>query len=81
MSRPSTASSSTPAIKQAWNPLTLPGRAALDEVITQQSTIIAYIDDFKLLMILCLAAIPLVILLRTATKDAAPADDHAMVME
>jgi len=70
-----------PAIKQAWNPLTLPGRAALDEVITQQATIIAYIDDFKLLMILCLAAIPLVILLRTPKREAAPADDHAMVME
>jgi DHA2 family multidrug resistance protein len=70
-----------PAIKQAWDPLTLAGRAALDEVITKQAMIIAYIDDFKLLMILCLAAVPLLMLLRTAKKEAAPADDHAMVME
>ncbi len=33
-------------------------------MITLQATIIAYIDDFKLLMILSLAAMPLVLLLR-----------------
>ncbi|WNJ92686.1 DHA2 family efflux MFS transporter permease subunit [Bosea sp. 685] len=70
-----------PAIKQAWDPLKLAGRAALDEVVTKQATIIAYIDDFKLLMLLCLAAIPLVILLRSPKRQEAPADDHAMVME
>jgi DHA2 family multidrug resistance protein len=70
-----------PAIKQAWDPLKLAGRAALDEVVTKQATVIAYIDDFKLLMLLCLAAIPLVILLRSPKRQEAPADDHAMVME
>ena len=71
-----------PAIKHAWDPTTLAGRAALDEVITRQATIIAYIDDFKLLMILCLAALPFLALLRTPRREAAaPADDHAMVME
>ena len=39
----------------ALNPLTAAGRAALDGMITLQSMIIAYIDDFKLLMILSLA--------------------------
>lgn len=70
-----------PAVKHAWDPTTLAGRAALDEVITRQATIIAYIDDFKLLMILCLAALPFLALLRTPRREAAPADDHAMVME
>jgi DHA2 family multidrug resistance protein len=70
-----------PAIKHAWDPTTLAGRAALDEVITRQAMIIAYIDDFKLLMILCLAALPFLALLRTEDRQAAPADDHAMVME
>ncbi|MBN9444422.1 DHA2 family efflux MFS transporter permease subunit [Bosea sp. (in: a-proteobacteria)] len=71
----------TPAIKHAWDPTTLAGRAALDEVITRQATIIAYIDDFKLLMVLCLAALPFLALLRTPRQQAGPADDHAMVME
>jgi len=71
----------TPAIKHAWDPTTLAGRAALDEVITQQATIIAYVDDFKLLMLLCLAALPFLALLRTPRQQAAGADDHAMVME
>lgn len=70
-----------PAIKHAWDPATLAGRAALDEVITRQATIIAYIDDFKLLMILCLAALPFLALLRTPRRQAAPADDHAMALD
>lgn len=70
-----------PAIKNAWDPMTLAGRAALDEVINRQATIIAYIDDFKLLMLLCLAAMPFLALLRTPKQQSAPADDHAMVME
>jgi DHA2 family multidrug resistance protein len=43
-----------------WNPFTAAGRAALDATITLQAQIIAYIDDFKLLMILTLLALPLV---------------------
>ncbi|MGO4676064.1 DHA2 family efflux MFS transporter permease subunit [Bosea sp. 2YAB26] len=70
-----------PAIKEAWDPLTLAGRAALDEVITRQAMIIAYIDDFKLLMILCLAAMPFLALLVTSKQKKAPSDDHPMVME
>ncbi len=69
----------TPAVMHALNPLTAAGRAALDAMITLQSVIIAYIDDFKLLMILSVAAIPLVFLLR---KPAAPAAiDHAAVVD
>ena len=44
-------------------------------MITLQAVIIAYIDDFKLLMILSLAAMPLVLLLRRAESPAA--GDHA----
>jgi len=43
--------------------------------------IIAYIDDFKLLMILCLAALPFLALLRTPRRQDAPADDHAMALD
>jgi DHA2 family multidrug resistance protein len=61
------------------SPLTAAGRAALNELITLQSTIIAYIDDFKLLMIMSLAVIPLVLLLRK--PKVAPVMDHSAVME
>src|SRR5271156_2641349 len=64
-----------PNIAQFWNPLTAAGRAALDAVITQQAQIIAYIDDYKLLMIATLAAIPLLIVFKRAAGE--PGTDHA----
>jgi DHA2 family multidrug resistance protein len=56
-----------PSIAQFWNPLTATGRAALDAMITQQAQIIAYIDDYKLLMIATLAVIPLLIVFKPAS--------------
>lgn len=53
-----------PAIHQSWNPLTAAARAALDAVITQQAQIIAFVDDYKLLMIATLTVIPLLIVFR-----------------
>ena len=56
------------------------GRALLDAMLTQQATVIAYDNTFKLLMILTLVAVPLVIFIgsvRTASKSGgAPA--HAL---
>ena len=67
------------AVLHAMSPWTVSGRAALDQLIQFQAAIISYIDDFKLMMLLSLAAIPLVLLLR---KAAAPSgSDHAAVME
>ena len=66
-------------MRHALNPLNAAGRAALDGMITLQSVIIAYIDDFKLLMILSLVAMPLVLLLRKPARPAAV--DHSAVME
>ncbi|MBK1839156.1 DHA2 family efflux MFS transporter permease subunit [Azospirillum sp. YIM B02556] len=61
------------------SPLTAGGRAALEQLITQQATIIAYMNDFKLLMLLSLAVMPLVLLLRRPAKPAQL--DHSAVME
>ena len=61
------------------SPWTASGRAALDLVIQKQAAIISYMNDFKLMMILSLAAIPLLLLLRSAPR--AEANDHAVVME
>ena len=68
-----------PAIAQFWNPLSAAGRAALDAVITRQAQIIAYIDDYKLLMIATLAVIPLLIIFTKPPRSVAP--DHTQVME
>ncbi len=51
-------------IAQFWNPMTAAGRAALDAVITRQAQIIAYIDDYKLLMIATLAVLPLLMVFK-----------------
>lgn len=53
-----------PAFAHVYNPATLAGRAALDAVVTHQAAIIAYADDFLLLMLMCLATMPLVLFLR-----------------
>jgi DHA2 family multidrug resistance protein len=66
-------------VRHALSPWTASGRAALDQVIQTQASIISYIDDFKLMMILSLAAIPLVLLLRSAPTSGE--SDHALVME
>jgi DHA2 family multidrug resistance protein len=58
------------------------GKAMLDGMITQQAALIAYLNDFKLLMFLTLAMVPLVMLIGTAKKaPGAPKVDepiHAM---
>jgi DHA2 family multidrug resistance protein len=69
---------------QMLNPLTLPGRAALDGMITQQSTVIAYIDDFKLMMLISLAVMPLVLLFRRRAEVPGLAQStpgHAVALE
>ena len=67
------------AVLHAFSPWTAAGRAALDQMVQLQASIISYIDDFKLMMILSLAAVPLVLLLRSV--PVAADSDHAVVME
>jgi MFS transporter, DHA2 family, multidrug resistance protein len=64
-----------PMIAQFWNPATAAGRAALDAVVTRQAQIIAYIDDYKLLMIATLLVIPLLIVFKQASAGAG--EDHS----
>ncbi|MGD9803459.1 MAG: DHA2 family efflux MFS transporter permease subunit [Hyphomicrobiaceae bacterium] len=61
------------------SPWTAAGRAALDHVVQRQADIISYMNDFKLMMILALASIPLVLLLRSAKQPTS--GDHAVVVE
>jgi DHA2 family multidrug resistance protein len=69
----------SPTIAEFWNPLTAAGRAALDAMITQQAQIIAYIDDYKLLMIATLAVIPMLIVFKQASTRRG--SDHASGVE
>jgi DHA2 family multidrug resistance protein len=58
------------------------GRALLDMLVTQQATLLAYLNDYKLLMFLTLAMIPLVWIIGTAKKAAAGAhDEEPIVLE
>jgi DHA2 family multidrug resistance protein len=59
-----------PWVQQLWNPHTTAGLAALNQAVTQQASMIAYIDDFKLMMIITLLSIPLILLLKRGNRGA-----------
>ena len=44
------------------------GKAMLDAIVTQQANMIAYLNDFKLLMVLTMAAMPLVLFIGSTRK-------------
>ena len=62
-----------------WNLATTAGRAALNAEVTRQASVVAYANDFKLMMMVALVALPLVLLLKKAKGQAGGA--HAAVME
>ena len=66
-----------PAIAQGAPPLTDMAVAMMDAEINRQALMIAYIDDFHLMMIVSLLAIPMVLLLR---KGRRPAGGQAAAM-
>ncbi|MHC8380469.1 DHA2 family efflux MFS transporter permease subunit [Pseudomonas sp. LB3P14] len=51
-------------IKSYLDPMVASGRATLDTMVTVQASWIAYVDDFKLLMVLSLAAMPLLLIIK-----------------
>ena len=67
-----------PNVARFLNPFTASGRPALDALITRQAQIIAYIDDYKLLMIATLAVLPLLMVFR---RPAGGRRSHAVVVE
>jgi DHA2 family multidrug resistance protein len=68
-----------PIIAQYWNPMKTAGRAVLDAMVTRQAQIIAYIDDYTLLMIATLAVVPLLLVFKKSTPEAGA--EHALAME
>ena len=69
----------TPGVQQFWPLDSARGLAALDAAVNQQAAMIAYINDFKLMMIVCFAVIPLLLLLSPSKRTTgAPAAASAM---
>jgi MFS transporter, DHA2 family, multidrug resistance protein len=62
-----------PTVTQFLSPLTAAGRAALDALVTQQAQIVAYIDDYKLLLIATLALFALLVIFKKSSGSAGPA--------
>ena len=61
--------------------LTLADRsaAALDATITQQATMIGYLNDFRLMFYLTLAVLPIVFLLRAPRRVIGTEEVHAVM--
>lgn len=55
------------------DPRTEMGRALLEQIMTQQATVIAYANDFKLMMIMTILAFPLIVLIRVRGLGLRPA--------
>ncbi|MGH6714767.1 MAG: DHA2 family efflux MFS transporter permease subunit [Bradyrhizobium sp.] len=66
-----------PQIARFLSPVTGAGRAALDSLITQQAQVIAYMDDYKFLMLATLAIIPLLVMFRKSKGGRV--EHHVMV--
>ena len=69
------------AVQAQLDPATSHGAQLLDVLINQQASIIAYIDDFKLMMLTTLPTALLLLLMRGRRKAAAAAAEHPAVID
>jgi MFS transporter, DHA2 family, multidrug resistance protein len=67
-----------PAVASAYDTTRPGGAAALDAMITQQSAMIAYINDFRLMLYLTLAVLPLLLFIKPPVRGAV-IDPHAVM--
>ena len=56
----------------ALDPATLSGKAMLDQVVNKQAAIIAYANDFWLMMWIAIAAMPIVFIMKRPERKTAP---------
>ena len=80
--RPDNPLAQAPFLAAPFSLTTPSGLAALNAEVTRQAAMVAYVDDFKLLMLIALAAMPLLLLRETrrrpppaAAIETAAADD------
>jgi MFS transporter, DHA2 family, multidrug resistance protein len=62
-----------------WSPETMSGAAALNQEVTRQAMIIGYVNDFKLMFLLSVIALPFVLVIRPTAQ--APQQGHAAAMD
>jgi DHA2 family multidrug resistance protein len=65
----------------ALSPTTAHGAQVLNQMLTQQSQVIAYLDDFKLMMLTAIPMLFLLPLLRRPARRQGGGDSHAAVMD
>ncbi len=75
--RPDNPLAQAPYLPAPFSLSTPGGMAALNTEVTRQAAMVAYIDDFKLLMLIALASLPLLLLLREARRRPPPAASAA----
>jgi DHA2 family multidrug resistance protein len=67
-----------PVVARVYDLSSLGGTALLDSSVTQQAAMIAYVDDFWLMLFLTLAVMPLILLIQPPDRsNAADMDGHA----
>jgi MFS transporter, DHA2 family, multidrug resistance protein len=71
--RPDNPLAQAPHLAMPFTLSTPSGMAALNAEVTRQAAMVAYVDDFKLIMLISLASIPLLLLLRAAPRQPPPA--------
>jgi DHA2 family multidrug resistance protein len=71
--RPDNPLAQAPYLAEPFSLSTPSGMAALNAEVTRQAAMVAYIDDFKLIMLIALGSIPLLLLLRDARSRPPPA--------
>jgi DHA2 family multidrug resistance protein len=67
-----------PAIASAYDLSRPSGAAALDAMINQQASMIAYTNDFRLMLFLTIGVLPLLLLIRTPRSSTGPVE-HAVM--
>ncbi len=71
-----------PDVHRILDMTTAAGRAMMDVMITQQAAMIAYLNDYKLLMVLTFVMMPLVLIIRSARQAPTEEDlEEAAVLE
>jgi MFS transporter, DHA2 family, multidrug resistance protein len=69
------------AVHHLWDPATHQGAALLDQVINQQAQIVAYIDDYKMMIFTTLPSLLLLFLMRRPRRALGPAAETHAAME
>jgi MFS transporter, DHA2 family, multidrug resistance protein len=65
-----------PDVSSMINLATDSGRVLMDQIVTQQAVLLAYLNDYKLLMYLTFAVIPLIFIIATPKTPASAAEGH-----